>query len=350
MQIGDEEDYSRWKVDKSFRLRVVVFVIPGVVALLLVFFRIISPEYSTTLDLRVSIATVLMMLISAIGLLMLYLQTGFRRSSASDSNYVGHDHRLINIFKQLEDLKFREKHQYSELAKMMQDFDQRLQSVSSGPDMLSDQNRADLITTIKNRLEAESADQVLATIQSRVEERVVQESRSKNLERQFSGSLERLTREIAALSRRGNLNLVLGIMTTVVGLGILGYYVFYDQASGQNPWLFTSHFLPRLTLVIFIEIFAYFFLRLYKSSLIEIKYFQNEMTNLESRFIALVIALEVSEAPTLDSVIIELGKTERNHVLQKGQTTLRLERAKADKDILSDFVSKALALLGKHSS
>lgn len=92
----------------------------------------------------------------------------------------------------------------------------------------------------------------------------------------------------------------LGILTTVTGLSILGYYVFHAQPSGQDPWLFTTHFLPRLTLVVFIEIFAYFFLRLYKSSLTEIKYFQNEMTNIEAKFIALYIALESDNQETRD--------------------------------------------------
>jgi len=39
-----------------------------------------------------------------------------------------------------------------------------------------------------------------------------------------------------------------------------------------------------------IELFAYFFLKLYKSDLSEIKYFQNELTNVEMRYAAVRLA------------------------------------------------------------
>ncbi|MBI5525005.1 MAG: hypothetical protein HY897_01580 [Deltaproteobacteria bacterium] len=41
-----------------------------------------------------------------------------------------------------------------------------------------------------------------------------------------------------------------------------------------------SHYVPRITTVTFIEVFAFFFLKLYRASLIEIKFYQNELTSL----------------------------------------------------------------------
>lgn len=44
-----------------------------------------------------------------------------------------------------------------------------------------------------------------------------------------------------------------------------------------------------------IELFAYFFLSLYRTSLQKIKYFQNELTNIEAKQIALRAALSYGE-------------------------------------------------------
>ena len=52
-----------------------------------------------------------------------------------------------------------------------------------------------------------------------------------------------------------------------------------------------AYYAPRLTLSIFIEFFSFFFLRLYKTGISEIKYFQNELTNAELKFIAVEKAI-----------------------------------------------------------
>ncbi|WP_339414281.1 hypothetical protein [Pseudomonas sp. EA_35y_Pfl2_R5] len=125
------------------------------------------------------------------------------------------------------------------------------------------------------------------------------------------------------------MNLLLGIFTTVFGVVILGYSVL------QAP-LFTSgveiaaHFLPRISLVIVVEVFAYFFLKLYKQSLDEIKYFQNEMTNIESKYLGLYIATEGGLEEGVLNSINQLSSTERNFLLDKGQSTASIELKKIE--------------------
>jgi hypothetical protein len=97
--------------------------------------------------------------------------------------------------------------------------------------------------------------------------------------------------EISRLGRQANMNLVMGILTAVFGIGLLAYYGtgFTSRIGKMNinalsiPAVFGTEllsFLPRLSTVLLIELFAFFFLRLYRGSLAEIKYFQNEATNL----------------------------------------------------------------------
>lgn len=108
----------------------------------------------------------------------------------------------------------------------------------------------------------------------------------------FSATSARLTQEIAALSRRGNLNLTIGVLTTAFAVGLLAYMVLTASSTFSDFPALLSHYVPRLTTVIFIEVFSFFFLKLYRGSLAEIKFYQNELTVLDSH----QIALEASRA------------------------------------------------------
>ena len=97
------------------------------------------------------------------------------------------------------------------------------------------------------------------------------------------------------------------------------------------------NFIPRISLVLLVEVFAYFFLRLYSTNLIGIKFFQNEMTNFESKFLALRAAEHKNDEASIAEVIRQLALTERNIVIQKGQTTVDLERSKAEKETITSL-------------
>lgn len=119
----------------------------------------------------------------------------------------------------------------------------------------------------------------------------------------------------------------MGSTITIVGLMALSYFVFYAvHPPPAEVTETTIYFGTRLTLVVFIEVFAYFFLRLYRYSLFEIKYFQNEITNARFKIVALEACSREGSKATLDKMCMELVKTERNFVLKKGETTLSLRR------------------------
>ncbi len=82
----------------------------------------------------------------------------------------------------------------------------------------------------------------------------------------------------------------------------MGYFVFTipnDLFGKGNELEFAGYFITRISLVAFIEVFAYFFLRLYRYSIFEIKHFQNEMTNAEFRVMALEAALMKGDQSTI---------------------------------------------------
>jgi hypothetical protein len=101
---------------------------------------------------------------------------------------------------------------------------------------------------------------------------------------------------------------------------------------------------------VLIEVFAYFFVRLYRYSLFEIKYFQNEITNSEFRLIALETAFRSADVDAIKKACVEMLKVERNFILKKGETTLSLKKDEIeqeyDKNIIS-VLERFLAVKGK---
>jgi hypothetical protein len=153
--------------------------------------------------------------------------------------------------------------------------------------------------------------------------------------------LERLQTEVRALMRRGNLNLVLGTLTTGAAATILAYVALTAKLAGGDWRSYMPTYLLRLSVVVFIEIFAFFFLRLYRASLADIKYFQNEITNLEAKCLALEFTILSADQKAANKVAEELARTERNFVLKKDQTTVELEKSRLE----SQHLQEALATI-----
>lgn len=202
---------------------------------------------------------------------------------------------------------------------------------------------------------ARSTDGVRATARG-AEPRVEAELRAELLERlrrriaadtrtRFGLSIARLRDELGALERRGNLNLSLGVSVAVGGLIVLGHFAFAAGNGGAPPAEAVSVFLPRLSLVLFIEVFAWFFLKTYRSTLAEIRYFQNELTNLESKAIALEASALAGTTAGLEAVIALIAATERNRVLEREQTTVELESARLSDERVSELLRELLAAL-----
>ena len=62
----------------------------------------------------------------------------------------------------------------------------------------------------------------------------------------------------------------------------------------------------------------------------DVKYYQNELTNVEIKSITLQSALSTKNEQTIKMVIKELIETERNIILKKGESTVSLEKEKID--------------------
>jgi hypothetical protein len=133
------------------------------------------------------------------------------------------------------------------------------------------------------------------------------------LERRFGSTRHRLEREIQALNRRGNLNLAIGVAVTIGAMFLLVYLVSAGHGTKFSDLSeVLSFYIPRISTVVLIEVFAYFFLSLYKQNLAEIKYYQNELTTLAVQEIAWICSTITDTVASKESVVQILAKSDRN--------------------------------------
>lgn len=125
-------------------------------------------------------------------------------------------------------------------------------------------------------------------------------------------TMDRLDRAIAALNGRANLNLAIGGSMILGGVLLLALGVLGPPP--EKPVDLLLRFVPRATLAVLIEVFAFFFLRMYRDNLREMRYLQNEQTSQEARYVAATLGMQASEVELRASVIRELVATDRNLV------------------------------------
>jgi hypothetical protein len=147
---------------------------------------------------------------------------------------------------------------------------------------------------------------------------------------------ERLEEELFNLSKRANVSLFIGCVTSLLGIGLLVYFAAPRDVASLGPSSMLVWYSSRLPVVVFIEVFSYFFLRLYRVNLEKIEYFQNEMTNVDSKAIALLSAVLVKDKNLVNSVVSKLAQTERNFRLKKGERTIALLREEMEARLMQD--------------
>lgn len=167
----------------------------------------------------------------------------------------------------------------------------------------------------------------------------------------FLKSEERLINEVKALGKRSNINLVIGSVIAVIGWALLVWFIIDINNKDMQGWKMLNAFIPRLTIIIMIEIFSYFFLKLYRESIDRIRYYQNEITNIESRKIAILASAIQQNNASLSTIIESLLTVDRNILLKKGETTIELEKLKIEnnssKNLLKNLKDLGLGFIQK---
>ncbi|MBV9928159.1 MAG: hypothetical protein JOZ96_24280 [Acidobacteria bacterium] len=238
-----------------------------------------------------------------------------------------------------------------EILRRVDNLDDSLNNIGTVKFDLADLDKEQLVETLRTSLNNKLNENAFKSIDEAFAKRDLQHKKLEAFVLDFEKIKSRLVEETGNLAKRSNLNLAFGSLTTIVaGLGLV-VVVFFTPldlsgvSAEQYGWKIVAHYVPRLSLIVFAEIFAYFFLKLYKTGLSDIKYYQNEITNVELKLTALRAALSIDDIDILGSVIVELAKTERNFILKTGETTIELEKLKMDAVDPKDWIEKVAALI-----
>ncbi|PRZ23283.1 hypothetical protein [Flavobacterium granuli] len=311
----EELRYKRYKLKQQRKLTGIIFFLTGVISYFLIKYLFELPNvYSILIGL----------LFSTLGLglyLINYLQTDIY---INDEKLPGFSN---NILVELDELRF-EFQKFKKKAGIIEDSEQLNQLINN---IINGTLNKEFI---QNKIESTFSNNALNSY------------RHDNLFSEFEKTAYRINEELIRLRKSANINLVIGSLSTTIAIFALTYEVFFSEVNFKVTVDLLSHYIPRISLVIFIEIFAFFFLKLYKSTLLEIKYFNNEKTNIDFKLISLKTALFQDDKKMIKLCLIELIKTERNFILKKEDTTVELEKFKADKNdnqILASLLEKLLA-------
>lgn len=138
----------------------------------------------------------------------------------------------------------------------------------------------------------------------------------------LSVSRRRLISETSRLSARSSTNLVAGILVTSSVIFYLLLIIFMLKPSLGDGTLesYLSFYLPHATLIIIVQLLAGFFLKLFVGNERDIQRNKNEITNIELRLAAGMMASQKAEGLLL--LALKLATEERNFVLEKKEKAI----------------------------
>lgn len=164
--------------------------------------------------------------------------------------------------------------------------------------------------------------------------------------------VRRIRNEIKYLNKKANMNLTIGVITTAISIAFLISMIFLTpveelaNAKGNELVKFSYTYLPRLTLVVFVELFSFYFLKLYRGNLNDIKYYHNEISDITFKILALKTTLMKDEnSEYLKTVIEEFLNSNHNKVLEQGQTTVELSTFKQELELHKGITEKLMGVL-----
>lgn len=188
-------------------------------------------------------------------------------------------------------------------------------------EIIDDKKITEITKLISDKIELISAEAYFKEFKNKIKMDTIIES----FVHESKGIELRVKSEINRLSKSAIINLSLGMMLSIGGILYLGSFVINAQTFDSLEKMFINTF-PKAIFVLLIEVFAYFFLKLYKQNLDDIKYYQNELTNIESKNLAVQISKQSNNHKLLTLCVEEFLSTERNFVLEKDQSTIEIEK------------------------
>jgi uncharacterized membrane protein SpoIIM required for sporulation len=155
--------------------------------------------------------------------------------------------------------------------------------------------------------------------------------------------------------RRPNALLFIGTLVAVAGLIFFvltlpgsRYGILLPTDSGttsQDFWSAGLQLLPRLLMLIFIQVLAGFFLRQYRSSMEDFRYYESILRHREAQLLSYILRKKIGDSESILAFAEEIMKEQSIGVLSQGQTTAALEAQRLAANDISSFYEKLAELV-----
>lgn len=323
-------DEERALAERRFRLRLVMIFVPTIIGVL----AWVNVELiSDLLGLNYRFVATIAAYFIAIGagyFLLVYLKGGIKvpvveRLTASMKPHDEEERSSSMALDEIEKLK------------------KKISEVSYAQIQLKEGQQEAIIQELRETISADLAEE----LEKQYSAAAISAAQMRQAKENYRKSIERLSKEIETLTRRANLNLVIGVLTTSIAVGLLTYMVLGTDAKLDTLAGLLSYYIPRVTVVMFIEVFSFFFLKMYKSNLSEIKYYQQEITGISTQQVVYESAVLSNDSGALLSFVSSvLGNAKQSgESISQADTSTQIEH-------LSKVVqetSKIIANLSKSS-
>lgn len=174
-------------------------------------------------------------------------------------------------------------------------------------------------------------------------EKIIKNIDSKLLMEQHSEASKSLSEKIY---NRSGVYLLIGVL--IAFMGMIFFYtqtIFLKEVVNINTLLFLM--LPKSGVLIFIELIAFFFLKQYRASMEEFRYYE-EIKRIREDNLAIVLLANELKADKVDfkTLVEKCNFGKRVGILSKGETTEHVESKKLEKDEL-EILDKIIGIINK---
>lgn len=225
-----------------------------------------------------------------------------------------------------------------------------------------DGNHLTLDVSTNKLLQEKLIDTIAASLSADAVRHISEAYNIQCVEGSIADTKTRLNDAVRTLGGRVNQNLWFGVMIAAIGIFAL---ITFTMMIPQPDWgskvsatpateLAESgmgqasrqllYFLPRLSIVILIEVLAYFFLSLYRTGLDDLKYYQNELTNVEAREAAIHATLSKGNEDQVKEIVTALIQTDRNGSVSSGIKKRSKNQTDKDSRVALEALSKMESL------
>lgn len=164
--------------------------------------------------------------------------------------------------------------------------------------------------------------------------------RPNSIEANFALYITRSQDAARVAQRRPNALLFVGTIVAVSGLlffvltlpgSRLGILIPENtNVTAQDFWSAGLQLLPRLLMLIFIQVLAGFFLRQYRSSMEDFRYYESVLRHREAQYLSYTLRKHLNDKKALLKFSDDILKDQQFGLLARGQTTASLEAQRAE--------------------